>query len=176
MSTLRPYVASEHFCDLEIASHKQIGRHLESRVAQSLLKKLLVTPPLKNPGCSIAPHKQKSAQNSYTNGNTAFLLERQSPNYGTGFSYLRSGNLAKWLVVALWVTWALAPGGFVRRAEVDVANHAALCMNGRFYRCGAAKNFGVRIAALATNCERSLPDWTQSSHLTVLVRRLLHVA
>lgn len=57
---------------------------------------------------------------------------------------------------------SLASGGFVRGAKVDVANLAALYINGRFSRCGAAKNIEDRIAALARNCGRRIPDWARS--------------
>ena len=41
-------------------------------------------------------------------------------------------------------------GPFVRTAEIDAANLAAPRINGRFSLCGAANNFGVRIAACAS--------------------------
>jgi hypothetical protein len=47
-------------------------------------------------------------------------------------------------------------------AVIATSKFAALCMNGHFYRCGAAKNFGVRIAAFASISTEVLPDWARS--------------
>ena len=55
------------------------------------------------------------------------------------------------------------------QSDIGVGKLAAFCTNGCFSCCIAADDFGVLIAACVNNCERPLPDWAPSGHLTVLV-------